>query len=76
MKLKDKVSLITGAGSGMGRATAILFAREGSKVVAADVDESGGRQTVDLVHEVGGDAIFVQANVAVEAEVRNMVAKP
>lgn len=75
MKLKDKVSLITGAASGMGRATAILFAKEGSRVVAADVDEAGGRQTVDLVHQAGGDAIFVQANVALEAEVQNMVAK-
>jgi NAD(P)-dependent dehydrogenase (short-subunit alcohol dehydrogenase family) len=73
MRLKDKVSLITGAASGMGRATAILFAREGSKVVASDVDETGGQKTVDLIHEMGADAIFVKANVSREADARNMV---
>lgn len=73
MRLKDKVSLITGAASGMGRATAILFAREGSKVAAADVDEAGGRKTVDLIHEIGGDAFFVKADVSREADARNMV---
>ncbi len=73
MKLQDKVSLITGAASGMGRATAILFAREGSKVVAVDVDEAGGRKTVDLIHELGADAMIVKADVARDAEARHMV---
>jgi NAD(P)-dependent dehydrogenase (short-subunit alcohol dehydrogenase family) len=73
MRLKDKVSLITGAASGMGRATAILFAREGSKVVVSDVDEAGGQKTIDLIHEMGADAIFVKANVSHEADARNMV---
>lgn len=73
MKLKDKVSLITGAASGMGRATAILFAREGSKVVATDVDEAGGQKTIDLIHEMGADALFVKADVSREADARNMV---
>ncbi len=75
MKLQDKVSLITGAASGMGRASALLFAREGSKVVVVDVDEVGGQKTVDLIHKIGGDALFVKANVAVDAEVQNMVAR-
>lgn len=73
MRLKDKVALITGAASGMGRATAILFAREGSKVVAADVDEAGGQKTVDLIHEMGADAFFVKADVSRETDARNMV---
>src|SRR6266581_2192028 len=73
MRLQDKVSLITGAASGMGRATAILFAREGSKVVVVDVDEAGGRKTVDLIHEIGADALLVKADISREAEVRTMV---
>ncbi|MGH7964134.1 MAG: SDR family NAD(P)-dependent oxidoreductase [Candidatus Binatia bacterium] len=73
MRLKDKVSLITGAASGMGRATAMLFAREGSKVVATDVDEAGGQKTIDLIHEMGADAVFVKADVSREADARNMV---
>ena len=73
MRLQDKVSLITGAASGMGRATAILFAREGSKVVVVDVDEAGSRKTVDLIHELGADALLVKADVSREAEARNMV---
>ena len=68
MRLQDKVALITGAASGMGRATSILFAREGSKVVAADVDEAGGQKTVDLIHEMGADAFFVKADVSREAD--------
>lgn len=73
MKLPGKVSLITGAASGMGRATALLFAREGSKVVAVDVDEAGGQKTIDLIHEMGGDAIFVRADVARDDDARHMV---
>jgi len=73
MRLQDKVALITGAASGMGRATSILFAREGSKVVAADIDEAGGQKTVDLIHEMGADAFFVKADVSREADARNMV---
>ena len=49
MRLRDKVTLITGAGSGIGRETALLFAREGARVVVADIDEAGGHETVRLL---------------------------
>ena len=54
MRLKGKVSLITGAGSGIGRATALLFAREGALVVAADKDEQQVEKTQKLIHQAGG----------------------
>ena len=49
MRVKDKVVLITGAGSGIGRETAVLFAKNGAKVVVTDVDENGGKETVDII---------------------------
>jgi NAD(P)-dependent dehydrogenase (short-subunit alcohol dehydrogenase family) len=63
-RLEGKVALITGAGSGMGREAAILFAREGARVVVSDVVEAGGNETVAAVQSAGGDATFVRANVA------------
>ena len=59
MRLKDKVSLLTGAGSGIGRATAILFAKEGAKVVVADVDPEGGAETTE--HDRGPLRTFLIA---------------
>jgi len=64
MKLKDKVAVITGAGSGIGRATALLFAEEGAKVVVADYSVEGGEETVKRVKEKGGEAIFVAVDVS------------
>ncbi len=72
MRLKDKVCIITGAGSGIGRATSLLFAREGAKVVVADVSAKGGAETVDLVKKAGGDAAFVEVDVSKAAEVERM----
>jgi NAD(P)-dependent dehydrogenase (short-subunit alcohol dehydrogenase family) len=69
MRLKDKVALITGAGSGIGRETALLFASEGARVVAVDVDEERGRATAD---ETGG--LFVRADVSRADEAEAMVA--
>lgn len=63
MRLEGKVAIITGAGSGIGRASALLFAREGAKVMVADVDRPAGLETVDQVVESGGDAHFVQVDV-------------
>lgn len=73
MRLKDKVAIITGAASGMGRSTAILFANEGAKVVVADFNEKGGKETVETIKKNGGDAIFVYTDVSKEKEVQNMV---
>ena len=64
MRLRDKVAIITGAASGIGRATAILFAQEGAKVVVADVNDEGGKETVSLISKQGGEAIFVHTDVS------------
>jgi NAD(P)-dependent dehydrogenase (short-subunit alcohol dehydrogenase family) len=63
-RLDGKVALITGAGSGMGRAATELFASEGARVVVTDVDEGAGASAVDAVRAAGGEATFVRANVA------------
>ncbi len=73
-RLEGKVALITGAGSGMGRAAAELFAGEGARVVVSDVDENGGNETVAAVRAAGGDATFVRANVAEWSDCQAMVA--
>ena len=73
MRLAGKVALITGAGMGIGRGTAILFAREGAKVVVVDYDSVSGQETVGLIQDDGGEAIFVRADVSEPADVRAMV---
>jgi len=73
MKLKDKVAVITGAGSGIGRATALLFAKEGAKIVVVDVNKDTARETVDLIKRNGGEAIFIKADVSKSGEVQNMI---
>ena len=73
MRLAGKVALITGAGSGMGRVAAQVFAREGARVVAADVDVEGGQQTEALARDAGLDVRFTRADVAREADCRAMV---
>ena len=69
-----KVALVTGAGSGIGRATALVFAREGASVLVADRDADGGKETVELVGAAGGTADFHQVDVTDDAQVRDMVA--
>ena len=73
MKLKGKVAIITGAGSGIGRATAVLFAREGAKVVVADLVMAAGEETVTEIKVNGGEAIFVQVDVSKSTEMEQMV---
>jgi len=73
MKLKGKVAIVTGAGSGIGRATAILFAKEGARVVVADVDETGATDTFRKIKSEGGDAIFVRTDVSKVEDVKKMI---
>ncbi len=73
MRLQDKVSIITGAGSGMGRTAALIFAAQGAKVVVAEFGEAAGQETVRLVREAGGEASFVRTDVSKEADAKAMV---
>ena len=73
MRLKDKVALITGAGSGIGRETAILFAEEGAAVVAADLTGASVQETVDTVSSAGGRAVALTGDVTVAADAERMV---
>jgi NAD(P)-dependent dehydrogenase (short-subunit alcohol dehydrogenase family) len=72
-QLQNKVALITGGGSGIGRATAVLFAQEGAKVAVADVNADGGLATIQMITEAGGEAFFVQADVSRAVDVQAMV---
>lgn len=73
MKLQGKVAVITGAASGMGRSIAILYAKEGAKVVAADINYDGAKETVATIEADGGKAIAVLANVAKEEDIQAMI---
>ena len=72
-QLDGKVALITGAGSGIGRASALVFAREGAKVALADIVVEGGEETVRMVKEAAGEAFFIKADVSNAADVEAMV---
>ena len=74
-RLEQKVALVTGGGSGIGRASAVAFAREGAKVIVSDIDITGGEETVHLIQVAGGAATFIQADVARAAEVEALVKK-
>ncbi len=73
MRLADKVTIITGAGGGMGRVAAQLFAKEGAKVVVAEYSETAGRDTVAMVEAEGGTATYVRADVSKESDAKAMV---
>jgi NAD(P)-dependent dehydrogenase (short-subunit alcohol dehydrogenase family) len=74
-RLRGKVALITGAGMGMGRECALLFAEEGARVVVCDIDEKAARDTVSAVEGQGGQALAVAGDVAIESDVERMVAE-
>ena len=75
MRLQDKVAIITGAGSGIGREAALIFAHEGARVVVADMNDDAGARTVEDIAGAGGDAAFVSVDVARAASVEALVAE-
>ena len=64
MRLENKIALITGGGSGIGRETSLLFAREGAKVVVVDIKETSGQETVKMIEDANGMAAFCKADVS------------
>lgn len=73
MRFTDKVAIVTGSGRGMGRATALALAREGAKVVIVDIDPTKGEAVVREIERLGGEAIFVRADVSKRADMERMV---
>lgn len=71
--LKDKVAIVSGAGSGIGRAIAVTYAKEGAKVIVADIHESHADETVKIIQENGGDAFTVKADSSIAAENKKLV---
>jgi len=74
MRLKDKVALITGAGGGIGRESALLFAKEGANLVVVDVNDEAGNKTVELIRSQEGQAVYVHADVSQAADCEQMIA--
>ena len=74
-KLEGRIALVTAAGSGMGRASAVLFAREGATVVVVDVDEAAAAATVAAIEAEGGDAVAIGCDVSDESQVRDTIAE-
>jgi NAD(P)-dependent dehydrogenase (short-subunit alcohol dehydrogenase family) len=72
--LEGKVALVTGGGRGIGRGTALLFAREGARVVVADLSSDGARETSELIVKAGGEALSVVADISKSADVSAMMA--
>ncbi|MEK7187009.1 MAG: glucose 1-dehydrogenase [Patescibacteria group bacterium] len=73
MRLENKIAIVTGAGSGIGRGIALAFVKEGVKVVVADWSEEGGKETVNLIEQAGGEAVFVKTDVSKADDIDTMV---
>jgi len=73
MRLENKVAIITGAGSGIGRAITVLFAKEGAKIVVADWSEEGGKETVEQIRAQNGEAVFIKTDVSKAEDIDKMV---
>ena len=73
--LENRVAFVTGASSGIGRATAQLFAERGAKVIVGDVDEAGGAETAEAIKSAGGEATFVSVDVSSDSEVKAAIAQ-
>lgn len=71
--MEGKVGIVTAAGSGIGRASALAFAREGAKVVVSDIVEEAGQKTLQMLEEAGGEGIFVKCDVSHEEEVKQLI---
>src|SRR5689334_19805039 len=71
--LESRVAVITGAGSGIGRASALAFAREGARVVVSDIVPEGGNETVNLIKQTGGEATFIRCDVAQPQEIEALI---
>ncbi|EAQ49976.1 MULTISPECIES: SDR family oxidoreductase [Flavobacteriaceae] len=72
-RVKNKVAIVTGGASGLGKSSAKLLAREGAKIVVSDIDEEGGKKVVQQIKEDGGEAIFIKQDVAKEDEWKNVI---
>ena len=73
MRLQNKIAIITGAGSGIGRGIALAFVKEGAKVVVADWSEEGGKEAVEQVRKINGEAVFVKTDVSKTVDIDKMV---
>ena len=71
--LTNKVAIVTGGGSGIGREVARLYAREGAKVIVADIDENGGAETVSMIKRENGEAFFIKADSSSAEENKKLV---
>ena len=73
MRLQNKIAIITGAGSGIGRGIALAFVKEGAKIVVADWSEEGGKETVEQIRKIKGEAVFIKTDVSKAADIDKMV---
>jgi len=73
--LENKVALVTGAGSGIGRASSLVLAREGAKVVVSDINATGAEETLSIIKDQGGDGIFVHADVSKSNDVQELISR-